>query len=47
VIQDKNFAEYAEYEKSQNFEAHQAILSVATALLGASPTALALVRTTL
>jgi hypothetical protein len=45
VIQDKNFAEYR--EKSENFEAHQAILSVATTLLGAAPTALALVRTTL
>ena len=45
VIQDKNFAEYK--EKSENFEAHQAILSVATLLLGPAPTALAIVKTTL
>ena len=45
VIQDKNFAEFR--ETSQNFEAHKAILAVATMLLGAAPTALALVKTTL
>jgi len=45
VVQDKSFAEY--HEKSQNFEAHKAILAVATTLLGAAPTALALVTTTL
>ena len=41
VIQDKSFAVY--HENSQNFEAHKAILAVATTLLGAAPTALALV----
>ena len=45
VVQDRNFAEY--HEESKNFEAHKAILAVATALLGAAPTALALVKTTL
>lgn len=45
VIQENNFAVYQ--EKSQNFEAHKAILAVATTLLGAAPTALALVTTTI
>lgn len=45
VVQDRNFAEY--HEESENFEAHKAILSVATALLGATPAALSLVKTTL
>jgi hypothetical protein len=45
VIQDKSFAEYE--EKSQNFEAHEAILAIATLLLGPAPTALAIVKTTL
>jgi hypothetical protein len=45
VIQDKGFAEYE--EKSEDFEAHEAILEVATALLAGSPGALALVKTTL
>ena len=45
VIQDKSFAEYV--EKSQNFQAHEAILAVATVLLGPAPTALAIVKTTI
>jgi hypothetical protein len=45
VIQDKSFAEYR--EQAQNFEAHKAILAVAGTLLGAAPTALALVKVTL
>jgi len=45
VIQDQGFAEYR--EASDDFTAHKAILQVATALLGPSPTALALVTTTL
>ena len=45
VVQDRSFAEY--HESSRNFEAHKAILAVATALLGAAPTALALVTTTI
>jgi hypothetical protein len=45
VVQDRSFAEY--HESSQNFDAHQAILAVATSLLGAAPTALALVKTTI
>src|SRR4051794_445942 len=45
VVQDQNFAVYE--EKSQNFEAHKAILSIAATLLGGAPTALALVTTTL
>lgn len=45
VIQDKGFATYQ--EKSQDFQAHEAILDVATALLAGSPGALALVKTTL
>jgi hypothetical protein len=45
VVQDRSFAEY--HENSQNFEAHKAILAVATALLGAAPAALALVKTTI
>jgi len=45
VVQDRSFAEY--HESSQNFEAHKAILAVATALLGAAPAALALVKTTI
>lgn len=46
VVQDRGFAEYE--EKSQSFEAHEAILDVATALLATtSPAALALVKTTL
>lgn len=45
VVQGRDFAEY--HEESRNFEAHKAILAVATALLGAAPTALALVKTTI
>jgi hypothetical protein len=45
VVQEKNFQEF--HETSENFEAHKAILAVATTLLGAAPTALALVKTTL
>lgn len=45
LIQDKGFAEYK--ETSENFEAHQAIIEVATALLAGSPGALLLVKTTL
>lgn len=45
VVQDTGFAEY--HEQSDNFEAHKAILAVASALMGAAPTALALVKTTL
>jgi hypothetical protein len=39
VIQDQGFAEYE--EKKDSFEAHTAILAVATTLLGSAPTALA------
>jgi hypothetical protein len=45
VMQDRSFAEYQ--ESSKNFEAHKAILAVATTLLGSAPSALALVTTTL
>jgi len=45
VIQDKGFAKYK--EMSEDFEAHEAILEVATALLAGSPAALALVKTSL
>jgi hypothetical protein len=45
VVQDKSFAKY--HESSTNFEAHKAILAVATTLLGAAPAALALVKTTI
>lgn len=45
LIQDKGFAEYK--EKSEDFQAHEAILEVATALLAGSPGALLLVKTTL
>lgn len=45
VMQDRGFAEYE--AKGDTFEAHQAILDVASALLGASPSALALVKKTL
>ncbi len=45
VIQETNFAEYQEGAK--NFEAHEAILRVATALLTPGTTALALVTTTI
>jgi hypothetical protein len=45
IIQEKNSAEYR--ESGSNLEIHKAIMSVAGTLLGAAPTALALVRTTL
>lgn len=45
AVQDKSFAVYA--ERSQNFQAHDAILKVAGSLLGPAATSLALVSTTL
>lgn len=45
VIQDKGFAEYQ--EQADGLEAHEAILKVATVLLGAAPTALAIVTSTI
>lgn len=45
VVQEKNFQQF--HESSENFQAHKAILAVATTLLGAAPAALALVKTTL
>jgi hypothetical protein len=44
AIQKKDFAEY--HTKSQNLEAHKAILDVATTLLGPASTALKVVTTT-
>jgi hypothetical protein len=45
VIQDKGFAVYE--EKSQDFEAHKAILELATALLAGTPGALVVLKKTL
>ena len=45
VIQDKGFTVYE--EEADGLEAHEAILKVATLLLGAAPTVLAVVITTL
>ena len=45
VIQDKGFTAYE--EKADGLEAHEAILKVAALLLGAAPTALAVVTTTI
>jgi hypothetical protein len=45
VIQSHGFAEYQ--EKSSTFEAHEAIIEIATTLLSGAPGALALVKTTL
>jgi hypothetical protein len=45
VIQDKSFSSYT--EEADGLEAHEAILKVATVFLGASPTALAVVISTL
>jgi len=45
LIQDKRLAEYR--ETSESFEAHEAILDIATTLLAGTPGALALVTTTL
>jgi hypothetical protein len=44
VIQDQGFATYS--EQSEGFEAHEAILKVATVLLGPTATALAIVTAT-
>jgi hypothetical protein len=45
VLQVRNFTEYS--EQSENFEAHEAILQIASTLLGPSPAALAVVKATL
>jgi hypothetical protein len=45
VVQDRGFAEYE--ESAENFEAHKAILAVAAVVLGAAPTALAIVTSTI
>lgn len=45
VIQDKGFSSYE--ENADGLEAHEAILKVATVLLGAAPTALAIVTSTI
>ena len=45
VIQSATFAEYK--EKSGDFDAHEAIINVATGLMGPAATGLALVKTTL
>jgi hypothetical protein len=45
VIQSKQFVKHAEH--GENFSAHEAIITVATTLLGAAPAALAVVKTTL
>src|SRR4029453_11853087 len=45
VVQDRSFAEYK--EKGTNFQTHEAILAVASVVLGAAPTALAIVTSTL
>jgi hypothetical protein len=45
VIQSKQFASHV--EQSESFAAHEAILAVATILLGPSPAALAVVKATL
>jgi hypothetical protein len=45
VIQDRGFATYD--EKSQDFEAHKAILDLATVLLAGAPGALAVLKATL
>ena len=45
VIQDKSFSSYE--ENAEGLEAHEAILKVASVLLGGSPTALALVVSTI
>lgn len=45
VAQDRSFAEY--HETGENFDAHKAVLAVATTLLGGAPTALALVTSTI
>jgi len=45
AIQDRGFSEH--HEKGDDFEAHQAILSVAATVLGPAPAALEIVRSTL
>lgn len=45
AIQGRGFSEH--HEKGDDFEAHQAILSVATTLLGPAPAALEVVKSTL
>ena len=45
AIQDKGFATYS--ERSEDFEAHEAILKVATALFVGAPAALAVIKSTL
>ena len=45
VIQDNSFASYE--KEAEGLEAHEAILKVATVLLGAAPTALAVVTSTI
>jgi hypothetical protein len=45
VVQEKEFAEYK--ESGTNFETHKAILAVASVVLGAAPTALAVVTSTI
>jgi hypothetical protein len=45
AIQDRQFANYS--EKSDDFEAHEAILSIAATLLAGAPAALSIVKTTM
>ena len=45
VLQDRGFTKYS--EESQNFQAHEAILQIATSLLAPNPAALAVVKATL
>jgi len=45
VIQDRGFSEH--HEKGDDFEAHQAILSIAATVLGPAPAALKVVESTL
>jgi hypothetical protein len=45
VVQDEGFAEYR--QASAGFQAHEAILNIATTLLGANPAALTVVKATL
>lgn len=45
VLQDRGFTKYS--EESQNFQAHEAILQIASSLLAPNPAALAVVKATL
>jgi hypothetical protein len=45
LVQDESFAQYR--ETTESFQAHEAIVAVATVLLGASPAALSLIKATL